>query len=860
MPSDEKHTFSFLTPIPTYEEAISTRPSSSNSRVGPEEISDDAERQGLLASDRPPDPGPRSNYVPPTVESERSSLDSLDGLGADEEAEVRREMQEMEIEDPADTGSNRSLLSSHFKRFTSFTSSFPSLALPSFRRFIPSCGIPRIDWQALDSNRAVILGRLFGIMIIGGLMYVLLVSDVMQFGNRRNIYMFQPDSIKTFMMDGISESNTIPEYLERITLTPHIAGTEGNYVLGEWMEELFKAGGLVDVHMERFDVYLNYPRKGGRKVAIVSPDDLRWEAQLEEEHAETFVFHGHSASGDVTGHLVYANYGSREDFDYLKQKGVKLEGAIVLVRYYGTQGDRALKVKAADMVGAAGCIIYSDPAQDGYLQGPIYPDGRFMPEDGVQRGAVSLMSWVVGDVLSPGWPSLPEEPKRISPQESTGLNKIPSIPLSWKDAKHLLTSLKDHGTKMDGGWVGDPSIEYWTGDADSPRVVLSNSQDEVEKQPIYNVLGKIRGLEQGNRRVIVGNHRDAWCSGAADPGSGTAVMLEVIRQFGELQQQGWAPLRTIEFASWDGEEYNLIGSTEHVEGRLEELKNEAVAYINLDVAVSGVKFHAAGSPLLEKPLKSTIARITDPATNKSIRDSWDRDARTLEGLGAGSDYVAFQDIAGVPSIDLSWEGDQFPYHSCYDNLDWMIKYGDPDWSYHKSMAQVLTLLILEIADHALIPLDLEAYSRAIGTYIDNLDRDVNGELPDEDDESGKLDVEPLRAAVQVLDSKIPRFTDYDNAWHSSVFASGGFESSMMGLQRMKRNDKLAAFEKLLLDEAGLVNRTQFKHVIFGPQLWSGYDEAFFPGIRDWVEAGNLQKAQEEVVKVADIIINAANAL
>lgn len=672
--------------------------------------------------------------------------------------------------------------------------------------------------------------------------------------------MFKPESIRNFMMDGINESKKIPEYLERITMTPHIAGTEGNYILGEWVEELFKAGGLTNVHMERFDVYLNYPRKGERRVAIVSPDNQKWEAQLEEDNAETFVFHGHSASGDVTGHLIYANYGSREDFEYLKQMGVSLKGAIVLVRYYGTQGDRALKVKAAELAGAAGCIIYSDPAQDGYLKGPVFPNGRFMPEDGVQRGAVSLMSWIVGDVLSPGWASLPGVKKRLKPQDSAGLTKIPSIPLSWRDAKHLLHSLENHGTKMDGGWVGDPKVEYWTGDASSPKVNLKNIQDEVEKQPIYNVLGRITGLEQGHQKVVIGNHRDAWCAGGADPGSGTAIMLDVIRQFGRLQTEGWAPLRTIEFASWDGEEYNLIGSTEHVESRIGEVKKEVFAYINLDTAVSGTKFHAAGSPLLDKPLKATIGRLPDPSTNRSIRDSWEKEGQKLEGLGAGSDYVAFQDIAGVPSIDLAWEGDEFPYHSCYDNYEWMAKYGDPDWTYHKSMANVLAQLILELSDHALIPLDVEEYSRAIATYIDALEKDVNGVLPVDSKKSNKLDVQPLRSAVDFLNARLPLITGFDNAWHSTVFASGGYESSTIGMQRLARNEKVSAFEKALLDEAGLVNRTQFKHVIFGPQLWSGYDEAFFPGIRDWVEAGNMQQAQEEVVKVAGIIERAANVL
>ncbi|KAJ9657138.1 hypothetical protein H2198_004496 [Neophaeococcomyces mojaviensis] len=856
MPSDEKHTFSYLAPIPTYEEATSSRPSSSSdSRLGPEESSDDAERQGLLQPDEPLDSIRQSNYEAPTVESERSSLDSLDGLGEDEEAEVRREMQEMDIEDPADNDSSRSLLSYRFKRFTSFTNSLQSLTLPSFRRFLPSWRLPRVDWHALDNNRAVILGRLFGIMIIGGLMYVLIASDIISFGNRRNIYMFRPDSIRNFVMDGIQESNKIPEYMQHITQYPHIAGTEGNYVLGEWVEELFKAGGLEDVHMERFDVYLNYPRKDGRRVAIVEPDDKKWEAQIEEDNEDTYVFHGHSASGDVTGHLVYANYGSREDFEYLKAKNVPLEGAIVLVRYYGTQGDRALKVKAAEMAGAVGCIIYSDPADDGYLQGSVYPAGRFMPGDGVQRGAVSLMSWVVGDVLSPGFASTPSEKKRLQPEESEALNKIPSIPLSWRDARVLLDALHNHGTKVDGAWIGDPAVEYWTGNENSPKVNLKNLQDEERRQPIYNVLGRIAGWEQPGKKIVVGNHRDAWCTGGADPGSGTAIMLEVIRELGKLQEQGWKPLRTIEFASWDGEEYNLIGSTEHVEGRIEELKIDGVAYINVDVGVSGTEFHAAGSPFLDKPLKSTLARIDDPSTNRSIHDTWDREGRVMEGLGAGSDYVAFQDIVGMSSIDLSFQGQHFPYHSCYDNYDWMAKFGDPSWQYHKTMAQLLSLLILEMSDHPLIPFDLEAYSRAIESYVNKLDTDINGE-----NGVAKLDVQPLRSASDILKSQAGGFNEFDNAWHSAVFASGGYESSLMGLRRLERNEKLTLFEKSLLDPEGLTNRTQFKHVIFGPQKWSGYDEAFFPGIRDWVEVGDMQKAQEEVRKVADIIINAATQL
>lgn len=834
-------------PIPTYEEATTSRPTSSQSLLGPEEISDDAERQGLLRT---------SQYQSPFVESARGSIDSLDGLEPEAEDDVRREMQQMDIEDPvSETSSNRSLLRYRFsKRFSDFTNSFPSLALPSFRRWMPSL---RLNFERVDTNRAMIIGRLFGVFLILGVLYVLIASDILSFGrNRMHMgQMYDPESIRVYVQTHI-DSNEIRDYLKHITQFPHLAGSEGNYVLGEWVAELFKSGELESVNMERFDVYLNYPRKGGRRVAIVEPADQAWEAKIEEDREETYVFHGHSKAGDVTGRLVYANFGSREDFQVLKESGVSVKDAIVLMRYYGTQGDRALKVKAAELAGAAGAILYSDPAQDGYLNGPTFPDGRFMPQDGVQRGAVSLMSWVVGDVLSPGWASTPGNKKRIDPEESAGLNQIPSLPLPWRDARHLLESLKGHGKQMGDGWRGDHNIEYWTGDKSSPMVNLKNEQDEEKHQPIYNVLGRITGWEQEEKRIIVGNHRDAWCSGAADPGSGTAIMLEVIRVFGELRRLGWRPLRTIEFASWDGEEYNLIGSTEHVENRIDELRDHGFAYVNVDVGVTGIDFHASASPVFRQALHAAIGRVTDPFSKGSVKDAWEASGRGLEGLGAGSDYVAFQDLAGVSSIDMSFTGQKFPYHSCYDNFEWMEKFGDPDWNYHKAMGEVWALLILELADMPVLPFDMEAYSSSISRWIGDLENYAK----DAAHQLGNLDVSPLRTASEILDREASTFSTFHQQWSGEVFGHGGFEARQWSLKRIDHNNRASQFETHLLDLSeggGLVNRTQFKHVIFAPQKWSGYDEAFFPSIRDAIDVGDLRDAQFQVQKVADIIQNAA---
>lgn len=845
-------------PIPTYEEATSSRPASSQSRLGPQEISDDAERQGLLG-------GGSGNYRPPTVESARPSLDSLDGIEHDDEEEVRREMQQMDIEDPqSDSSSNRSLLGYRLsKRFSTFTNSFSSLTLPSFRSYLSNISWPRINYQSLDTNRVVIIGRLLGVFLIMGVLYILIASDVLSFTkNRMGMgQMYDPESIRIFIQNHMNDHGHMQKYLEHITDFPHIAGTEGNYVLGEWVMELFKSSELEDVNMERFDVYLNYPRKDGRRVAIVEPENLKWEARIEEDQERSFVFHGHSKSGDVTGPLVYANFGSKEDFKTLEDNGISVKDAIVLVRYYGSQGDRALKVKAAELAGAAGCIIYSDPSQDGFVQGPTFPDGRWMPNDGVQRGAVSLMSWVVGDVLTPGWASTPSNKQALKAEDSPGLNKIPSIPISWNDAKHLLGAISGHGTQMTDVWKGTPDTDYWTGDQKSPKVNLKNLQDEEAKQPIYNVLGKISGWERPEKRVIVGNHRDAWCTGAADPGSGTAVMLEVIRIFGELRRLGWRPLRTIEFASWDGEEYNLIGSTEHVENREAELRAEGVAYLNVDVGVSGTDFHAAASPLYQRMLLHVLDRVGDPSQGKSLGEIWSTSGRGLEGLGAGSDFVAFQDIVGTSSIDMFFKGQKFPYHSCYDNFEWMSKFGDPDWKYHQAMGEIWALMILELADKPLLPFDMNAYAQAVGKYIDDLDSYARA-APGAD-ESNVVDLGPLRKSSEYFTEQAKTFHDFDEHWRNFVFGSGGFESAAMATARAEHNDRLIHFETDLLDLSeggGLVNRTQFKHVIFAPQAWSGYDEAYFPGIRDAIEAGDWREAQHQVEKVSGILEAAAKKL
>lgn len=616
-------------------------------------------------------------------------------------------------------------------------------------------------------------------------------------------------------------------------------------------------------------------------MAIVDPPELAFEASLEEmsppgkeQQHMSGVFHGHSKSDNVTGPLIFANYGSREDFAHLAQQGIDVKGAVVIVRYYGTQGDRALKVKAAELAGAKGCLIYSDPLDDGAAKGPTIPDGIWRPPDSVQRGSVSLMSWIVGDVLTPGWASTPGA-DRIPVEDNPGLVNIPSLPLSWRDADLLLRALQDHGVELD-----DRMSHSWTGNITSPNnpiVNLQNLQDENQKQPIRNILGGIVGIETPEKTVYVGNHRDAWCFGAVDPGSGTAVFLEVVRVLGELMQLGWRPRRSIVFASWDAEEYNLIGSTEHVEERLDQIRTEGVAYLNVDSAVSGHKFWADGSPLFQRPLHRVLERVALPGQNKTLMDDWNERETKLGGLGAGSDYVAFQDLAGCSSIDFGLKGQEhgFPYHSCYDTFEWIKKFADPTLEFHAAMAQVWALLILEIADEPIIGFDFPFYAAEVQRYLGALYSDLAGM---EDEGAKTINLQPLMDASNLFVANALEFDTYESSWSAMVGSASLMESRETAIRRISHNTRMSDFESFLLDlpdkydlpeagdgesqprEGGIPGRTQFKHVIFGPQRWSGYEEAYFPGIRDMLEQKDWVRAQQQVEIAAKRLGYAAKKL
>lgn len=900
-------------PIPSYEEATSSRPTSSQTHRGPGEISDDAERQGLL--------GQHEGYRPPTVESPRSSEDSdlrLPEVTGDED---RRQIEELDYLDPSAEPSQRGVyhrarLRSQFsKTWTNLSATFSSLRLPSFRSFYtpvsssddttaetPTEPQPQRSFmsrfyvpQAYRVS-APNIARVAALFTICLMVYVLFAFDMFPGGRRHIGSHFDPESVRQFVQENIN-AQMIEGHLQHITSFDHVAGTEGDFYLAKWMQERWvEEGGFDEVSLQKYYVYLNYPENDGRTVNLLKPSgEIQWTAKLEEEQVDTskqqtWAWHGHSMNGDATGHLIFANDGAREDFQWLRDNGVKTEGAIALVRSYGLSSDPDLplgvKVKAAEDAGCVGVLIFSDPTEDGAAQGNLWPDGRWRPKDSVQRGSVSYGNWIVGDPLTPGWASRKKH-DHTKIESNFGLPKIPSLPLSWRNADHLIRALKGHGLKVPKKWTGGiyGTGEWYSGTADgngAPKVELRNYNDFNKDQEIWNLHGLIQGIESPEKRVIIGSHRDSWCFGSVDPGSGSAIMMEVASIFLALRKIGWRPLRTIEFASWDAGAYNSIGSTEFVEDNMGYLRDHGIAYLNVDAGIYGQEFRANGSPLLKKALMHVLNRVSDPTSNNTLRQLWDKDGNTLSGIAGGGDYVAFQTMAGTASLDFGFEGKphSYPRHSCYETFEWMRKFGDNRFQYHRTLAAIWALMILEIADRPLIPFNLDSYAESIQGFVDQLQRDAQDIYSQLNDGvsvkgakqltklTGVFDLTPLRYAAANLTHDVHAFHRFEDIWTSNVLGAGGLEAGSFAIQRLGYNDKIAHFESDLLDLPykhgdtgvhGLPGREQFKHVLFAPERWGG-GVSVFPAIRDAMEDGEWEVAQRMVVRTAKILERAGRRL
>src|SRR5690242_2205258 len=535
------------------------------------------------------------------------------------------------------------------------------------------------------------------------------------------------------------------------TAEPHIAGSARNNELARYIAEEWKKQGLEDVRIRRYDVYSTEPRS--TFLEMVSP--VRYVAGLREQpypedpdtrnKAVSSAWTGMSLSGEITAPLVYAHSGNPEDYDYLRQQGINVRGKIVLVRYSNPYSYRGFKALTAEREGAAAILIYSDPAEDGYKKGKVFPDGPWGPESHIQRGAITYDFIVPGDPLTPGWASVPGA-KHIAVKDARSLPKIMALPLSWHDAQPLLEHIGGPAAPQD--WQGGLPIVYHLGGKDA-QVHLKIDMDNSIK-PYYVVEARIRGSQFPDEWVVMGNHRDAWVFGGVDPSSGTASMMELTRALGQLKQQGIRPRRTLVICSWDGEEVGLTGSTEWGEQFADELRQKAVAYINVDEATSGPDFHGQAVASLAPMLEETTRSLQDPS-GKSLYDAWkatvEREksgrkstqfadsgvaSETLADtrIGSGSDHTVFLNFIGMPVIGLGFEGDYGVYHSAYDDFYWMNHFGDPGYRYHTLMSQLWGVLALRLANADILPFDFANYASNIRQFVADLEKGKDMRLLD----------------------------------------------------------------------------------------------------------------------------------
>jgi N-acetylated-alpha-linked acidic dipeptidase len=645
---------------------------------------------------------------------------------------------------------------------------------------------------------------------------------------------------------GIPQASRQKTYLERMAKVPHHAGSAADASVAEYALGLLKEFGL-DAHIENYEAMIPYPT--ARSLEMVSP--VKFQASLKEpaisqdpyssNPTQLPTYNAYSAAGDVTAPLIYVNYGMPDDYEYLAKQGIDVKGKIVIARY--GKGWRGTKPKVAAEHGAVGCLIYSDPRDDGYFQGDVYPKGPMRPPDGVQRGSVLDMPLYVGDPLSPGWASEPGS-KRLAISESKALMTIPVMPISYADATPLLEQLA--GPVAPENWRGALGFTYHIGPG--PATAHFKLAFDNSTRPLHDVIATIPGSLYPDEWVIYGNHHDGWVNGAHDPLSGAVSLLETARALAELHKQGWRPKRTIVFALWDGEEFGLLGSTEYVEKHQDELAKKAVVYINSDSNGKGA-MAASGSHTLETFMSEVLRDLKDPQTGKSLLEG--AAARRGRGetpaeeqpppgfhlgpLGAGSDYVAFFDHVGIASLNVGFGGanQEGVYHSIYDDPQWFEQFGDPGFAYGAALSQVTTTALLRLANAPLLPFEFGEFSATVRRYVEQIKK-LSG---------AKVDFEGVLAELQK--------TDGDAKAYEAALKTALAKTDAARLA--KANEVLYSTERALILAKGLPGRDWYRHQISAPGMYTGYGAKTLPGIREAVEASRWDEAGSEAKDVALVL-------
>jgi N-acetylated-alpha-linked acidic dipeptidase len=626
------------------------------------------------------------------------------------------------------------------------------------------------------------------------------------------------------------------------TLAPHLAGSERNNELARYIANEWRKQGLEDVVLRRYDVYSTAPKSSF--LEMVSP--VHYQASLHEQSypedpdtkdpSISLAWMGMSRSGEVTAPVVYAHSGNPADYELLRKNGIDVKGKIVLVRYSNPYSYRGFKALTAQKEGAAAILIYSDPAEDGYKKGKVFPDGPWGPENHIQHGAITYDFMVPGDPLTPGWASVPGA-KRIPVEEALSLPKIMALPLSWHDAKPLLDNMG--GPVAPDGWQGGLPFQYHLGG--EARVHLKIEVDNSTK-PYYVVEGRIRGSELPDEWVVLGNHRDAWVYGGVDPSSGTASMMEMTRALGQLAKQGIRPRRTLVVCSWDGEEIGLTGSTEWGEQFADELRRKAVAYLNVDSSTSGPNLEGSAVASLVPMFVETSHSLQDPS-GKSLYDAWkisatrERQERHMPGevtdanlpntrIGSGSDHTVFLDFVGLPVMELGFSGDYGVYHSMYDDFYWMNHFGDPGYRYHTLMSQLWGVLALRLANADILPFDFAAYARNIREFVAELSKDKD---------MSHLDLIAVSQEIDAFEAAGKKLNDSVAAALTSGKPDPKLTDALnRGLMQVERN---------WLNPDGIPGRPWFKHILYGARYTYAHLE--LPGLTEATEAGDWDTARQQ---------------
>lgn len=687
----------------------------------------------------------------------------------------------------------------------------------------------------------------------------------------------------------LPEAAAIGRYMQRLSARPHFVGSPYNKDNAEWMLARFTEWGW-DAKLETYDVLFPTPKE--RLLEMTAP--TRFKATLEEpavavdptsnQKAEQLpTYNAYSVDGDVTGPVVYVNYGRPEDYDELDAAGVSVKGAIVIARYGGSF--RGTKPKIAAEHGAIGCLIYSDPRDDGYFTDAVFPDGPMRNKDGVQRGSVLDLPQASGDPMTPGQPSVAGV-KRLDLKDVTTLTKIPTLPISYGDAQPLLAAMR--GRVAPESWRGALPITYRLGPG--PTQVHLKVAFNWDIKTMYDVVATIKGSTFPDEWIVRGNHHDAWVNGASDPVSGMAPELEEARAIGQLVKQGWRPKRTLVYAAWDGEEPGLLGSTEWVEQHDAELRDKAAIYINSDGNSRGF-LQASGSHTLEHLVNEVAKSVEDPETKGTVWKRWqsnvvahasgDRRAEArsradlrIGALGSGSDYTPFLQHHGIASLNLSFGGfdDDGIYHSIYDDFYHFSKFSDPGFLYGRALAQFSGSLVVRLADADLLPYEFTNLADTAQGYL----REVQALLRNRQDEVRERNrqiADGVFAAVN--DPKEPRpipavedvplalnFAPLENAVAALARAADRYKAAVSKATldeatTRRVNTRLLQAERQFIDEGGLPRRPWYRHLLYAPGFYTGYGVKTMPGVREGIEQKRYEEAEKEAARLAAAITKEA---